>query len=81
MQLWPFQLETLEAISQNEAARLMFLRLAELSKADRVEPLLACLETTPELDEETRSGLAELARDRPFLLAVEDYVRRTSVLH
>jgi hypothetical protein len=34
-----------------------------------------------ELDDETKGHLTELANDPAFLLAVEDYLRRTTVFH
>jgi len=34
-----------------------------------------------ELDDETKGTLKELAEDDTFLLAVEDYLQRTTVLH
>ena len=35
----------------------------------------------PDFDEETRLAIAELAEDETFLLAVEEYVGRTRVIH
>jgi hypothetical protein len=34
-----------------------------------------------DLDDETKGTLKELAEDGTFLLAVEDYLQRTTVLH
>jgi hypothetical protein len=34
-----------------------------------------------DLDDETKGTLKELAEDGTFLLAVEDYLHRTTVLH
>ena len=81
MHFWLGQLEALESITQNEAAKRLFLRMAHLSEAERLEPLLERLESTLELDEDTRSSVVELARDRSFLVALADYVHRTQVLH
>ena len=36
---------------------------------------------TTELDEFTKGTLSEIARDEAFLLAVDDYLHRTRVLH
>jgi hypothetical protein len=34
-----------------------------------------------ELDSETKAAFAEVATNRPFLLALDDYVHRTRVAH
>jgi hypothetical protein len=34
-----------------------------------------------DLDDSTKGTIAEIANDRNFLLAVEDYVRRTRLVH
>jgi hypothetical protein len=39
------------------------------------------LERDDELDDVTKDHLAELANDRAFLIAVEDYLFRTTRLH
>ena len=44
-------------------------------------PRLAEIEDDCELDDLTKSQLTELARDRVFLLAVDEYTRRTRWLH
>ena len=74
-------LESLEAISQDEETRGIFLRMAALSRAGRMEPFLAQLAADDEVDEETKAKLAELGRDRSLLLTVEDYLCRTQRLH
>jgi hypothetical protein len=35
----------------------------------------------PEVDEQTKGTLSELASDESFILAVEDYLRRTHHFH
>jgi hypothetical protein len=79
--LWQQDLEWLEAISQDEDARALFLRMATLSQEGRLEPFLTELDADGELDEHTKGTVAELARDQAFLLAVADYLRETTVLH
>jgi len=78
---WLHDLESLEAISQNEGARQIFLRMAAMSQAGKMSSFLAELARDEDLDDDTKGKLAELARDGTFLLAVEDYVRRTEVFH
>ena len=79
--LWQQDLEWLEAISQDEDARALFLRMATLSQEGRLEPFLTELDADGELDEHTKGTVAEIARDQAFLLAVADYLRETTVLH
>lgn len=79
--LWLHDLESLEAISQDEETRQIFLRMAALSRAGRMEPFLAQLADDDEVDDETKLKLAELGRDETLLLTVEDYLCRTQRLH
>jgi hypothetical protein len=79
--LWQQDIEWLEAISQDEAARALFLRMAALSQAGRLEPFLTELRRDDELDDHTKGTVAELAQDQAFLLAVADYLRKTHRVH
>jgi hypothetical protein len=79
--LWLEDIESLEAISQDDDTRKLFLRMAYLSQSGRLKPFLRELDADRELDDETKGTLAELAQDESFLHAVEDYVRRTRALH
>jgi hypothetical protein len=80
--LWRHEdLESFEAISQNDEARQIFLRMAAMSNDGRLPEFLTELAVDPEVDEDTKGTLTELASDRVFLLAVEDYVRRTQLIH
>ena len=79
--LWLQDIESLEAISQDEDTRNLFLRMAQMSQSGRLAPFLYELEHDRDLDAETKGTLAELASDESFLHAVEDYVRRTRALH
>jgi hypothetical protein len=79
--LWLKDIESLEAISQDEDTRRLFLRMAHLSQNGRLQPFLRELADDHELDAETKSTLRELALDATFLHAVEDYVLRTRSLH
>ena len=74
-------IESLEAITQDEDARRLFLRMAALSHQGRLEPFLAELMDDGELDAETKGTLAEIAQDSSFLLAVEIYVLSTQQAH
>lgn len=79
--LWLNDLESLEAISQDDEVRRLFLRMAQLSQHGDVLPFLRELAADGELDPQTKSDVAEIVRDRPFLFAVEDYVHRTRARH
>ena len=78
---WLEDLESLEAISQDVEARAIFSRMAELSQEGRLGTFLVELASTQELDEFTKGTLSEIAKDEAFLLAVDDYLQRTQVLH
>jgi hypothetical protein len=78
---WLQNLESLEAISQNADARRIFLRMAAMSHDGRMPNFIAELASDEELDEQTKGHLTELANDREFLLAVEEYLRRTQRIH
>jgi hypothetical protein len=78
---WLNDLESLEAISQDDLTRGLFLKMASLSQTDRLQPFLFELEHDEELDEVTKGMLAEIAEDPTFLLAVEDYVQKTQIVH
>ena len=78
---WLEDLESLEAISQDDATRDLFLRMAWLSQEDRLQPFLFELQRDDDLDDSTKGMLTEIAEDPTFLLAVEDYVQKTQIVH
>ena len=78
---WLTDIESLEAISQDEQTRALVLRMAAMSKAGTLEPFLARIDRDAAIDDETRASFTELASDASFLLAVEDYLARTQVSH
>lgn len=78
---WHRDIESLEAISQDGDALRIVLKMAAISRAGGMGTFLARLAADDEVDEETKGQLAELGRDESFLLAVEDYVRRTRRFH
>jgi hypothetical protein len=77
----PDDLEALESVSQNAEARDLFLRMAHLSGAGALPRFLSELSASDEIDAETKAMFVEVAQDRSFLAALEDYVRCTRVLH
>jgi hypothetical protein len=79
--LWLQDLESLEAISQDDDARQIFLRMAALSQTGRTSSLLTEIARDDDLDDEMKGTLSELARDRSFLLAFEDYLEQTRRIH
>jgi hypothetical protein len=81
LQTWRDNLESFEAIKQDDATRSLVLRMSALSQAGKLGPFLFELAHDAELDELTKGTLAEIAEDPNFLLAVEDYLHRTEVVH
>ena len=79
--LWLHDIEYLEEISQDERARTLFLRMAELQRSGQTSTFLAELAKDPEVDEGVKGSLAEIAQDARFLLALEEYVHRTRRIH
>jgi hypothetical protein len=79
--LWLQDLESLEEIRQNDDARRIFLRMAAMSQEGRMNRFLTELDHDEDIDDQTKGTLQELAHDESFLLAVEDYLRRTQVFH
>ena len=78
---WLQEFESLEEISQQEDIRLLCLRMAAMSQVGRLDTFVRELAHDDELDDETKGTVSELAGCRSFLLALEDYVRRTRILH
>jgi len=81
MALWLVDIESFERVSQDDVSRQLLLRMAKLSREGRLDSFVVQLASDPDVDEETVSAIAELAQDKRFLLAVEDYVGRTRVVH
>ena len=81
LSLWLQDLESLEAISQDDDARQIFLRMAALSQSGRTNTLVTEIARDDDLDDEMKGTLTELARDRSFLLAFEDYLEQTRRIH
>jgi hypothetical protein len=78
---WLDDIEALEAISQDAEARRIFLRMSALSGGGSMPIFLEELAHDRGLDDATKTQLAEIAADRSFLLAVEEYLRRTRIAH
>jgi hypothetical protein len=74
-------LESFEAINQDDVTRDLVLRMSALSQAGTLGPFLFELAHAAALDDLTKGTLAEIANDPSFLLAVEDYLHRTEILH
>ncbi|MGI8421504.1 MAG: hypothetical protein ACR2MU_04470 [Gaiellaceae bacterium] len=78
---WLQDIESLEAISQDDDARRIFLRMSAMSQTGRMGSFLNQLADDEDLDEDTKGTLAVLATDSSFLLAVEEYLHRTELVH
>jgi hypothetical protein len=79
--VWPHDLEALETVSQNEAVLDLFLRMARISRGGGLSQFLLELVESKGIDAETKAAFAEVASNREFLLALDDYVHRTRVTH
>ena len=78
---WMQDIESLEGIAQDDDARRIFLRMAAMSETGRLDGFISQLAHDEELDEDTKGTIVEIAKDRSFLLAVEDYLRHTERVH
>jgi hypothetical protein len=78
---WLEDIEAFEAISQDADTRRIVLRMSALSRDGSLPTFLNELALERGLDDETKSQVFELASDRAFLLAVEEYLRRTDRVH
>ena len=81
LRTWEHDLESLEAISQDAETKRIFLRMANLSQRGQIASFLTELERDDDIDDDTKGTLTELAQDTSFLLAVEDYLQRTQLIH
>jgi hypothetical protein len=79
--LWLNDMESLEAISQDDVTKDLVLRMAALEQAGKLGPFLFELAADDELDDMTKGTLVEIAQDPNFLFAVEDYLQRTEIVH
>jgi hypothetical protein len=79
--LWLQDLESLEAISQDDETRQIVVRMAEMTQRGSMGSFLTELDRDEDLDDATKGTLTELAQDESFLLAVDEYLRRTQIFH
>ena len=73
-----YDIESLEELHQDEAVRDVVLRMAVLACGGR---LMDAVHADADLDAETKATVLELAGERAFLLAFEDYARRCRHYH
>jgi len=78
---WLLDIESFEQVSQDETSRRLVLRMAQLYREGRLEPFVNEFAYDPDCDDDTRAAITELAGDQAFLLAVENYLRSTCVIH
>jgi hypothetical protein len=78
---WLHDIESLERITQDEPARTLFLRMAALQRVGAIPTFLLELDRDPDLDEDVKGPLAEIAQDADFLHALEEYCLKTERLH
>ena len=77
---WVQDIESLEAINQDELVCQLVLRMAGFVRGGRLPGFVAAVGADAELDAETKTTVLELARDESFLLACEDSMRTTAYL-
>ena len=78
---WARDLESLEAINQDDDIKQLVLRMANLARRGHLGDFIAVVDSDDELDQETKDTVLELARDETFLLAAEDYLRTCRTYH
>lgn len=78
---WVQDLESMEAINQDECVRQIVLRMAGLARGGRLGGFVAAVRNDDDLDSETKDTVLELARDESFLLAAEEYLRSCRRYH
>ena len=76
-----YDIESLEELHQDEAVRDVVLRMAVLARGGRLGCFVDAADADAELDAETKATVLELASERAFLLAFEDYSRRCRHYH
>ncbi|HEX2045852.1 MAG TPA: hypothetical protein VHF23_09515 [Gaiellaceae bacterium] len=76
-----YDLESLEELHGEESVRELVLRLAVLARRDRLGHFVEVLRSDEDVDARTKQTVLELAGERTFLLAFEDYSRRCRHLH
>jgi hypothetical protein len=74
-------LESLEAITRDDYARRLFVRMAALAQAGHLELFIDELMHDREIGAETKTALVEIAGDPGFLAAIDHYVRSTRIRH
>jgi hypothetical protein len=74
--LWIYDLESLEAVSEDEDAREVVHRLACLARAGQLQRLVDAVSADPDIDDDTKAWTLELAGNEPFLIAVDAYLAR-----
>jgi hypothetical protein len=76
-----YDIESLEGLHQDEAVRDVVLRMAVLARGGRLGCFVDAVDADADLDAETKAAVLELAGERAFLLAFEDYSRRCRYYH
>jgi hypothetical protein len=76
-----YDIESLEELNRDEAVRDVVLRMAVLARGGRLGSFMDAVDADADLDAETKATVLELAGERGFLLAFEDYARRCRYYH
>ena len=78
---WMHDLESLEAISQDDDTRRLFLRMAALSQDGRLAPLLCALADDDDSDDELKGTLDVIASTSRSCSSCRSTSGARSVLH
>jgi hypothetical protein len=78
---WLQDIETFEAINQDEPVRQIVLRMAGLARGGRLGMFMDAVRGDDDLDAETKDTVLELASEPTFLLAAEEYLRSCKRYH
>ena len=62
--LWVHDIESLEAVTQDEHTKRICLRMAAMSQAGTLAPFIANLHYDDDLDDRTKGTIAEIAERR-----------------
>lgn len=74
-------LETFEAVAQDDNCRRMIKQLSALLEQGQLDGFLARLAGDPNVPLPAKLQLVEIASDERFLCAIGDYLKRTAIMH
>lgn len=76
-----FDLESFEALAQDQGCRQLLTRMRTLLERDGLDGFLDDVAVDPDLPLRVKVAITEIASDEHFVYAVGDYLDRTALLH